>query len=241
MASHGSSLAFAAAGHLRPASNGEDSGSVPVGGRPVEEWELEDDAAGGGENLLDSCTFKDWIRLQPDRNLDPGLVPDAAVADYLGGTVSFSAKRPGSALESCLCELMSDAAPIAVCSETVPADRITMVISTGWPASGGYVRGVSYPSEGRQHALALQTPSCTLSVCDDSTQCRGQTHSFLLPAHKSKKSACYRWELNSGLLQSQPGTHTRTYLADILSKETVQLASTPTCTVIATTNHTVHA
>ena len=96
--SHITSMAIPAGSHLHPASNGEHSGSVPVGGRPVEEWELEDDAAGGGENLLDSCTFKDWIRLQPDRNFDPGLVPDAAVADYLGGTVSFSAKRPGSAL-----------------------------------------------------------------------------------------------------------------------------------------------
>ncbi|KAL3154709.1 hypothetical protein ABBQ38_011258 [Trebouxia sp. C0009 RCD-2024] len=82
--------------HMRHPSNGEHSGSVAVGGRPVEDWELQDDAGGGGgETLHDSCTFKDWIRLQPDRNFDPGRVPDAGVADYLGGTVSFSAKRPG--------------------------------------------------------------------------------------------------------------------------------------------------
>lgn len=91
---------------MRHPSNGEHSGSVAVGGRPVEDWELQDDAGGGGgETLHDSCTFKDWIRLQPDRNFDPGRVPDAGVADYLGGTVSFSAKRPGSAPQSFLCRL----------------------------------------------------------------------------------------------------------------------------------------
>lgn len=80
---------------MRRAGNGEHSGSVQVGGRPLEKWELEDDA-GGGENMHhNTATFKDWIRSQPDRNFDSDLVPDASVADYLGGTVSLSANRAG--------------------------------------------------------------------------------------------------------------------------------------------------
>ena len=82
---------------MRRSSNGEHSGSVQVGGRPLEKWELEDDAAGGGDNMHNNATFKDWIRLQPDRNFDADLVPDAGVAEYLGGTVSLSANRSGTA------------------------------------------------------------------------------------------------------------------------------------------------
>ena len=90
-------LGVAAGSHMRRPSNGEHSGSVQVGGRPLEKWELEDDAAGGGEDVHhNSSTFKDWIRAQPDRNFDSDLVPDAGVADYLGGTVSLSANRAGA-------------------------------------------------------------------------------------------------------------------------------------------------
>lgn len=93
-----STLGVAAGSHMRRPSNGEHSGSVQVGGRPLETWELEDDAAGGAENMhhSSSTTFQDWIRAQPDRNFDPDLVPDASVADYLGGTVSLSANRAGA-------------------------------------------------------------------------------------------------------------------------------------------------
>lgn len=85
---------------MRRASNGEHSGSMQVGGRPVEKWELEDDAE-GGENMQSSTTFKDWLRHQPDRNFDPDLVPDAAMAEYLGGTVSVSANRSGQGTCHC--------------------------------------------------------------------------------------------------------------------------------------------
>ena len=67
---------------------------MQVGGRPVENWELEDDAE-GGVPMHDSITLKDWLRHQPARNFDPDKVPDETMAEYLGGTVSVSANRSG--------------------------------------------------------------------------------------------------------------------------------------------------
>ena len=95
-------LGTAAGSHIRCPSNTEHSGSEQVAGPPAENWDLDDDAAGGGENMHDTSTFKDWIRLLPDRNFHPDLVPDAAVVDYLGGTVGLSANKSGSALEAYL-------------------------------------------------------------------------------------------------------------------------------------------
>ncbi|KAL0049732.1 hypothetical protein WJX82_008757 [Trebouxia sp. C0006] len=63
-------------------------------GRPLERWE-EDDEAEGGEGMLTSSVMKDWIRSLPDRNFDPDAVPDEAMANFLGGTVSIPANRPG--------------------------------------------------------------------------------------------------------------------------------------------------
>ena len=84
-----------AGSHMRRPSTGEHSGSMQlVGGRPVETWELEDDAE-GGEPMHNGITLKDWLRHQPDRNFDPDLVPDSDMADFLGGTVSVSANRAG--------------------------------------------------------------------------------------------------------------------------------------------------
>jgi len=66
-------------------------------GRPLERWE-EDDEAEGGEGMLTSSVMKDWIRSLPDRNFDPDAVPDQAMANFLGGTVSIPANRPGQQL-----------------------------------------------------------------------------------------------------------------------------------------------
>ena len=66
-------------------------------GRPLERWE-EDDEAEGGEGMLTSSVMKDWIRSLPDRNFDPDAVPDQAMANFLGGTVSIPANRPGQRL-----------------------------------------------------------------------------------------------------------------------------------------------
>lgn len=67
-------------------------------GRPLERWE-EDDEADGGEGMLTSSVMKDWIRSLPDRNFDPDAVPDQAMANFLGGTVSIPANRPGQQMQ----------------------------------------------------------------------------------------------------------------------------------------------
>lgn len=73
-----------------------------VGGRPLQEHEQVDDGE-EGEDLMRSSSMMDWIRSFDDSSFDPDMVPDAAMADYLGGTVSVAANRPG------VCQLVQHA------------------------------------------------------------------------------------------------------------------------------------
>ena len=74
---------------------GEDrQGSFQQQGRPLEKWE-EDEEAEGGEGELTSSDMKEWIRSLAGYNFDPDAVPDPAMANFLGGTVSVPANRPG--------------------------------------------------------------------------------------------------------------------------------------------------
>ena len=85
------------AGNLlrRMSSGAHQEGSV--GGRPLQEHEQIDDGE-DGEDLMRSSSMMDWIRSFDDSSFDPDMVPDAAMADYLGGTVSVAANRPGVCL-----------------------------------------------------------------------------------------------------------------------------------------------
>lgn len=84
-------------------------------GRPLERWE-EDDEAEGGEGMLTSSVMKDWIRSLPDRNFDPDAVPDEAMANFLGGTVSIPANRPGQ-------QMHGVGVVVALCITAVSASR----------------------------------------------------------------------------------------------------------------------
>lgn len=84
-------------------------------GRPLERWE-EDDEAEGGEGMLTSSVMKDWIRSLPDRNFDPDAVPDQAMANFLGGTVSIPANRPG--------QQMHGVGVLAVSCLSIPANLV---------------------------------------------------------------------------------------------------------------------
>ena len=69
-------------------------GSWQPQGRPLEKWE-EDEEAEGAEGELTSTDMKEWIRSLANYNFDPDAVPDPAMANFLGGTVSVPANRPG--------------------------------------------------------------------------------------------------------------------------------------------------
>lgn len=49
----------------------------------------------GAEGLMRSASMLAWLRTFDENSFDPDAVPDIAMADYLGGTVSVAANRPG--------------------------------------------------------------------------------------------------------------------------------------------------
>ncbi len=104
-------------------------------GRPLERWE-EDDEAEGGEGMLTSSVMKDWIRSLADRNFDPDAVPEQAMANFLGGTVSIPANRPGQQVH---------------CVRVLAVSFITAVSAS---QSGLFCRGV------HTHLLSLSCFSC---------------------------------------------------------------------------------
>ena len=114
-------------------------------GRPLERWEVDDDVE-GGEGMLTSSVMKDWIRSLPDRNFDPDAVPDQAMANFLGGTVSIPANRPGqqvhcvgvlavsfvtavSASQSLLFQHPSQNCPVEVCTHIQSASAVSTVVT----------------------------------------------------------------------------------------------------------------
>ncbi len=85
-----------AGSHTQRLTHDERQGSQQVQGRPrpLEKWE-EDDEAEGGEGVLSSSVMKDWLRTLDAYNFNPDAVPEPSMANFLGGTVSVSANRPG--------------------------------------------------------------------------------------------------------------------------------------------------
>ena len=85
---------MSAGSQLQRMTSDERQSSQQIQGRPLEKWEEDDDAV-GGEGMLTSSVTKDWLRTLDDYNVDSDAVPEPNMANYLGGTVSVSAHRPG--------------------------------------------------------------------------------------------------------------------------------------------------
>ena len=76
------------------ASNSSGADALQQQGRPLDPQELVDDEEDAG-GLMKSASMMAWLRTFHDNSFDPDAVPDIAMADYLGGTVSVAANRPG--------------------------------------------------------------------------------------------------------------------------------------------------
>lgn len=76
------------------ASNSSGPDALQQQGRPLDPQELVDDEEDAG-GLMRSASMMAWLCTFHDNSFDPDAVPDIAMADYLGGTVSVAANRPG--------------------------------------------------------------------------------------------------------------------------------------------------